>query len=171
MKRRQKKLEPVPKTMIYKYPGKFNLHGLMVDKVIIESKDADEYLEQGWSKSPKAAKKLFDEVTAEPVEEVQEEEQDSEPEEIEVEERLEELPELETTDRNQDVTTEFSQEKGKKEEDIGDSNDLFKDLNDQVNDNVELDKEGQPWDPDIHTADKAKTKAGTWRKNPFAFRK
>lgn len=32
----------------------------------------------------------------------------------------------------------------------------------------ELDSEGQPWSPDLHTIDRAMTRAGTWRKKPGA---
>jgi len=31
---------------------------------------------------------------------------------------------------------------------------------------LDLDIAGTTWDPDLHTADKAKTKAGAWRKRP-----
>lgn len=31
---------------------------------------------------------------------------------------------------------------------------------------VELDAEGLPWDPSLHIASRAKTKAGIWRKKP-----
>lgn len=31
-----------------------------------------------------------------------------------------------------------------------------------------LDSEGQAWSADLHTANKAKTQAGTWRKKPGA---
>lgn len=32
----------------------------------------------------------------------------------------------------------------------------------------ELDAEGAAWNPDLHTADRAMTRAGTWRKKPGA---
>ena len=31
---------------------------------------------------------------------------------------------------------------------------------------VEVDAEGLPWNPSLHIASRAKTKAGTWRKKP-----
>lgn len=33
---------------------------------------------------------------------------------------------------------------------------------------VELDAEGQPWNPEIHTASQQKTKDGRWRRKPGA---
>lgn len=37
-----------------------------------------------------------------------------------------------------------------------------------LNPAAEVDSEGQVWDPELHTAGKVKTQAGTWRKKPGA---
>jgi len=54
--------------MLYKYPGpgkgKHFLHKIHVDYIVIEPKDLDEYLDQGWERSPKKAKELYEKVVS-----------------------------------------------------------------------------------------------------------
>ena len=41
--------------MLYKSPGKHNLHGVMVDYVVVDEADVESRLEEGWSRTPLAA--------------------------------------------------------------------------------------------------------------------
>ena len=54
--------------MLYKYPGpgkgKHFLHKIHVDYVVIEPKDLDKHLNEGWERSPKKAKELYEKVVS-----------------------------------------------------------------------------------------------------------
>jgi hypothetical protein len=52
------------KTMLYKHPGDKVAHKISVKTIIVDASMVNEMLKEGWSKTPKAAKELFEEVTA-----------------------------------------------------------------------------------------------------------
>ena len=51
--------------MVYKCPGKYKLHNIMCDYLVIETDELDSYIELGWSKTPAEADRKAKEVTKE----------------------------------------------------------------------------------------------------------